>query len=48
MMNYSFWTVRRVLLLVSLIATVAIMATQIYVGRTYMVIFADRSKTTAA
>lgn len=47
-MNYSFWTIRRVLLLVSLIATVAIMATQVYVGRTYKAIFANTSKTTAA
>ena len=47
MINYSFWTIRRVLLLISLIATVSIMATQGYLGCTYKAIFADASEITA-
>ena len=47
MRHHSFWTIRRVLLLVSLLATVAIMATQVYVGRTYDAIFSNTSRTNA-
>lgn len=47
MTNHSFWTIRRVLLLVGLLATVAIMATQVYVGRTYDTIFSDASRANA-
>lgn len=48
MTHHSFWTIRRVLLLVGLLATLAIMATQVYVGRTYEKIFTTSAETNAA
>ena len=45
MTNHAFWTIRRVLFLISLLATVAIMATQVYVGRSFETIFAGTTQT---
>ncbi len=48
MKSHAFWTIRRVLSLIGLLATIAIMATQVYVSHSLETIFAGTTRTNTA